>query len=141
MDKTDLFQMLRATAATNHGAVPISAKDPMTKAINDCKRCLADLRRDLQLLDGVLLGQGHVVMNGLFAVRFDISGNDASNPRSEGGSAYRAQRFSKDNATRLASTVRNGHGEAAEAMPLGMALQRQITAQVELLAFLTKARP
>lgn len=88
---------------------------------------LATLRADLASFEGVLLGQGFVVMGAhLIRLEFDITDGAVTNPRVVGGSAKRSQRFTQRDAESIARNVTNGKGETAEALHVTDALRRQI---------------
>lgn len=101
--------------------------------ISATQKFIAEMTDDLRHLDGVLIGNGWVVMSSGFNLRFTLKGSQASNPQVHGGSPARAQRFTERDARQLAAQCTNGHGEPAEAVHVKDALRAMIADQNALL--------
>lgn len=86
---------------------------------------IAQLTADLATFDGVLLGQGHIVMmSEAFCLTFDIKDKVVSNPKQT--RAILATRFTRTDAERIAATVKNGNGENGRAIHVRAAIELQI---------------
>lgn len=99
----------------------------MTKetVIAEFEQSLNDAKRALDMLQGVLLGQGFIVVAaGGFALNFTIENHIATAPRPIKTSM--APRFSKLDAIHLAASVKDGRGDRAKAVHIKDALAADI---------------
>lgn len=102
--------------------VAIEALETLTVQL---KGDIAQLTADLATFDGVMLGQGHVVMmSDAFCMKFDITNKVVTNPQQT--RAVMATRFTRSDAERIAATIRNGNGENGRAIHVRAAIELQI---------------
>lgn len=99
---------------------------------------LTALKEKLARLDGVLLGEGYVLMSNGMALAFDIDDQRRlSNPRPVGLDGTGYLMLAKEEAERIAANVFDGGGKPAEAMHIRAALQQAIADQTALIENLT----
>lgn len=119
---------------------PQSSSEIARGMIAQAEAYVEELNQHSRAVLGVLLGEGFVIMTSdIFCIRFTIENGHCSNPKVQGGSAYTAQRFTEEDARRLAASVTNGKGEKAEAVHITEALTRQIASQLQLIDMLRPA--
>lgn len=109
------------------------------KTLNDS---IVDHERALRMLDGVLLGQGHIIQfkSGL-AVSPILTPINANQKRCDGVTIVQipqAPRFDRDTAERLASAIRNGADEVPRAVHIREALEVYIDTMRKLVEDIQK---
>ncbi len=98
---------------------------------------VTQLKADLATFDGVLLGQGHIVMmSEAFAMKFDIKDKVVTNPRQ--CRAIEATRFEAEDAANIARVTKNGHGENGRAIHVRHAIELQIKNIEQVLSDISK---
>lgn len=94
------------------------------EVISQLKTNLETMERALSNLDGVLLGQGHIVTCQGVPVRFEIVDGKAQNPQP--CPPHMATRFTASDAKRIAESTRNGNNIPGETIHVKDALQQEI---------------
>lgn len=99
--------------------------DAIANLTAQLKDDIAQLTADLATFDGVMLGEGHIVMmSDAFCMKFDITNKIVTNPQQT--RAVMATRFTRTDAERIAATIRNGKGENGRAIHVRAAIELQI---------------
>jgi hypothetical protein len=106
----------------------------LTDMISAMKTTIATYERAAESLQGVLLGQGFIVRCQGLCLTFDIEAGHAINPTTS--QPQRAVRFTREDAQRIASVVKNGNGIAGEAVHVRQAIMDELTNERDLLALL-----
>lgn len=116
----------------------MQATETRTQYIAQFQADRAGLVEALDMLQGVLLGQGHVVRCGGLTLGFDVDPTTkiASNPRTV--PLLRAPRYTREDARTLAAATRNGNGEQGEAVHIKDAIAQAIAELDRILAALSK---
>jgi hypothetical protein len=102
--------------------------------LQQTKNAITSYELAAESLQGVLLGQGYIVVCQGLPLTFDIKNGQANNPRTS--QPHMAVRFSLRDATAIAAEVKNGNGIAGEAVHVGDAIADALVEQRELLALL-----
>lgn len=107
----------------------------MTQLIQDTKDAIAEYQAAGAALRSVILGQGFVVRCQGVCLSFDIGAARAvSDPRPS--QPHRATRFTRGDAEAVAASVKNGNGEAGQALHVRLAVEDALEQQKILLATL-----
>lgn len=104
----------------------------IAELIESTKAALVEYQAAADRLQGVIFGQGFIVRCDGLCLAFDIDADRrVSKPKS--AAAYRATRFTRADAARVAATVKNGHGTVGEAIHVRDAIAQEIDEQSRLL--------
>lgn len=79
------------------------------------QQSLEDSQRQMDMLQGVILGQGYIVMVGESPIRFVADGSGYAVTAGVGKAAF-VNRFTQEKAEEIAALVHNGHGEKGKAV-------------------------
>lgn len=104
------------------------------KMIEQTRAAIAEYEQAAESLEGVLLGQGYVVVCQELTLAFDIKDGVVTNPRTT--APQLATRFTLDDAGRVADEVKNGNDQPGEVMHVRHAIAAAIAGQRELLCLL-----
>lgn len=115
----------------------MTTAEHIAKLLNDFNERLVVLKKAYADLDNVLLGQGYIVTCATLGVGFDIEGMSVRNPFIT--DILKAPRFTKDDAKRLARTVRNGAGETGTAIHIRFAIKAAIESLEDSIAAVQRA--
>lgn len=113
----------------------MNSLEKLEKACPAFFKAYADNVEALDKLDGVLLGQGHIIMTGENAIKPELI-KQADGYQLDGAEVcaiIQAPRFNQSDAEKLAAAIKNGHGERARAVHIRDALAAAIDIQRDII--------
>lgn len=117
---------------------PLQTAD-LAKLIAGVEAQLIESRKDFNMISGVLLGQGWIVVAPAgFPLDFTVTGRVVTNPR-RGQFAGRVMRMTLRDAETVALSVVDGSGDHGRAMHVRGAILVEIAERKDLLAALQRA--
>jgi hypothetical protein len=120
--------VVKASTVAKAEAAKIAEKSRIRKEVLDeliQKR--GELEAAQNMLKGVILGQGFIVVNDAgLALSYEIDGDKRAQAVRLAGGAHRATRFTEQDANRLATATIDGHGNCGRAIHVTRAIREEM---------------